>query len=163
MAEDPIARARQEVAATRARIDSHLVDLSASIPDRDDVVATAVRVGAAVGATIVAVAGLVMLGRRRGAAKARRSDGLAYAQALVAALPEVAEAFVASRGGLSASTAGNSRPRERGADGASRATEPGRPRAGHNSGDDGAGAKAVTTGLLVVGAVAGLALSRRRG
>ncbi len=90
---DDITAKRAQVTATRARIDDHLDELTGHVPARDQVVAVATKYGAAVGGVVAAVGVLVLVTKSKLAGRATKKAGAEYARALVAAFPEVAEAY----------------------------------------------------------------------
>lgn len=90
---DDITAKRDQIAATRARIDDHLEELTGHVPAKGDVKAVATKYGAAVGAAVVALGALVIVTKSKLSARADRKAGAEYAKALVAALPQVAEAY----------------------------------------------------------------------
>lgn len=96
MPDDELAQKRREVAEARARIDDHLDEVVAHVPQRDEVLGAASRWGAVAAAGLVAVGTLVVVSRRRLDRRRDRRTGREYAEALVAALPEVAAAYRAA-------------------------------------------------------------------
>lgn len=110
---DEIATRREQLAATRARIDDHLEELTAHVPDREHLTQVAAKYGAAALAATAALGAVAVTTRSRLARRRDRRAGREYAEALVAALPEVAEAYrahVADRAATAVVPAGTPLP-----------------------------------------------------
>lgn len=142
---DDITAKREQLAATRARIDDNLEELTAHVPARDQVKQVAMRYGAATLGVVAAVGAATITTRSRLGRRRERKAGREYAQALVSALPEVAEAY-----------------RARLADGATTAVVPaGSPLPDLAEPADHAHGGVPSAVLAGLGLLAGVALSRR--
>lgn len=84
---------RAALAATRARIESRLDELVEHVPDRDELRASALKIGAAVVTVAAGVGLLVFVTRGRLRDRQARREGDSYAKALLTALPGLAEAY----------------------------------------------------------------------
>lgn len=88
-----VAAQRAALAETRARIDSRLEELTQHVPERANLKATAMRYGGAVLSAVVGVGIVVVTTKSILHGRRTDKDARRYAEAVLSAMPEVAEAY----------------------------------------------------------------------